>query len=366
MKNAAKLRIVRKIALTLAGWLLLLVGYAGLAYTSFSLARDMEMWIYTVLAVAVAVVLCVELLSLAGHFSRRRVAGHLLHGVEDLLILALVLPMGFSVVLYEATFFHHRTTPTDIIQRSDTPLNAMAMPFQSNTGQTLSGQLYYAGDEIPDSIVVLAHGNGVGHLGYMDVIRFFAVNGYGVFAYDGTGYDGSAGMSARGLPQAVIDLDYAIQYVRQNEITAGKPLLLFGHSLGAYAAGAVLNVQPDVAAVISLAGFDHSLQILEYYGRGMIGDAVSWILPHLSLYERLKFGRYALLSASDGFGNTEARIIIVHSADDDSVPIQFGYERYLKRFGNEDRFLFVRYDNRGHEGLFSDREARLYLEWLSQ
>ena len=366
MKKTVHMRKAWKMILSFLGYLFLVLGYAGLANTSFSLGRNTEQWIYIMMAVAVAAVLCIELFSFARHCVPQRTARHILHGIEDLLILAFVLPMGLSVVLYEGTFFHHQTTPQNIIQHNDTSFNVLDMPFQSNTGQTLSGQLYYEDEEVPNSILILAHGNGIGHLGYMNVIRFFAKNGYGVFAYDATGYDGSDGLSTRGLPQGVIDLDCAIRYVKQNAITAGKPILLFGHSWGGYAVSAVLNVQPDVAAVISLAGFDHSQQIIEYQGKKMIGDAISWILPHLSLYERLKFGRYASFSAMDGFENTEARIIIVHSADDETVPIQFGYEQYQRRYRNDDRFMFVRYENRGHEGLFTDQDARMYLELLNQ
>lgn len=367
MQRSDHRRKAGKIVLSSLGTLFLCAGYAGLAKFCHMLGRNAERRIFISMAIVSAAVLFTELFSSAGGRSHpRRAASRILHITEDILIVAFVLPMGLSVVLYEGTFFQHRTTPQDVRQSIDSSLNVLEIPFRSNTGQMLSGHLYCAGDDDPDSILIISHGNGVGHIGYMNVIRFFAENGYGVFAYDATGYDDSDGFSTRGLPQGVIDLDYAIQCVRQNAITAGKPILLFGHSWGAYAAGAVLNVQPDVTAVISLAGFDHSRQIIEYHGRQIVGDAASLLLPHLSLYEWLKFGRYASFSVMDGFENTGAKIIVVHSADDETVPIQFGYERYRKRYGNDDRFMFVRYENRGHEGLFTDRDARMYLEWLNQ
>ncbi len=236
--------------------------------------------------------------------------------------------------------------------------------FPSDRGQMLAGYLYSVGAE-QKGIVVIAHGfGGGGHNSYMDAAYYFARNGYYVFAYDATGTDKSEGEGVGGVPQGVIDLDHAISFVEANDDIPDLPIVLFGHSWGGYSACAVLNIQPDVEAVIALAGFDHSLQIIENEGKQLIGNAFSLLLPHFSLYEVMKFGKYASLSAMDGFNNTGARIMIAHSADDLTVPIRCGYDLYYEHFGEDGRFSFIRYQNRGHENLFTDEDGRAYLNFL--
>ena len=347
------MKIIRKALIALP----IIAGYAGLAFACHGLHRPAEQWLYIVLALLSAMTL---------PFSGKKPMALLRGLVGDLLILALVLPMGLTAVLYEGNFLHHQTTPPEAVrqQQLSGSIHVLDSPFTSNLGQRLFGQLYYQGDSIPDTVVIVSHGNGIGHTGYANVIDFFARNGFAVFAYDATGYDESQGFSTRGLPQGIIDLDHAILHVRQDPLTAGKPIVLFGHSWGGYSACSVLNVQPEVEAVITLAGFNDSLQIIGHQGRQLIGSAINVLLPHFSLYERLKFGKYASLSALDGFSNSRARIMIVHSSDDETVPIQYGLALYRSKYEGDGRFLFVEYSDRGHEGLFSSSEAGQYLDFI--
>ena len=46
---------------------------------------------------------------------------------------------------------------------------------------------------------------------------YFTLNGYLVFAYDATGCDKSESDAVGGLPQGVIDLDFALHYVKETE-----------------------------------------------------------------------------------------------------------------------------------------------------
>ena len=68
----------------------------------------------------------------------------------------------------------------------------------------------------------------------MPVINRLASGGYYVFAYDAHGNDNSGGNSVRGLPQGIADLALAIEHVSCIEEYKGLPVMLFGHSWGAY------------------------------------------------------------------------------------------------------------------------------------
>ena len=243
--------------------------------------------------------------------------------------------------------------------------------FPSNENQLLAGYCYSKaapdGTQPPKGVVVIAHGlGGGGQNTYMDLADYFTSNGYLVFAYDVTGNDKSEGSSVKGLPQGVIDLDYALRYVRQSDVYAGLPIVLFGHSWGGYSVGNVLNCQPDVKAAVLAAGFDRSTELFEQQGASMVGSAIKPFMPYVALYERIKFGKYAAYSAIDGFANTDAKIMILHSKDDTMVLPENGYDKFYIQYGKDARFQFIEYENRGHGYLYYTEDAKKYKDQLNK
>jgi hypothetical protein len=226
--------------------------------------------------------------------------------------------------------------------------------FPSDQGQMLTGYLYSAGEN-QRGIVVVAHGfGGGGHNSKMDCANYFAQNGYYVFAYDATGNDESEGDGVGGLPQGVIDLDYALSFVEESGNFPDLPVVLFGHSWGGYCVCNVLTYHPEVKAVIACSGFNSSSDLIEAYGKKQVGDAVYLMLPFVKLHEYIKYGKYASNTALDGFEATEADIMIVHSADDVVVPIEYGYDIYYDKYKNDSRFSFIRLENNGHNYVYDD------------
>lgn len=283
--------------------------------------------------------------------------------IISLVFVLLILPFGISVYIYEQNFGvrysvyqPHSFTLEDFPGLERSPSN-----FITKQGHQLAGWLYRMGDTTPKGIVVVAHGLGVGgHEPYMDCIHFFAENGYLVFAYDVTGNGGSEGDSIRGLSQGVIDLDYAIRHLQSTEETKSLPILLFGHSWGGYSVCNVLNYHPEVRAVVALCGFNCSSDLIRAEGEKIAGSAISLLMPYVSFYEYLKFGDYASSTAMDGFANTDAGIFIVHSQDDTKVPQQYGYDIYIDTYGQDERFTFVHYTNKGHSYVYASDAFETY------
>lgn len=286
----------------------------------------------------------------------------------SLAVLTLVLPFLLSVYIYESNFSERYEVyaPTAFNVSDFDGLAVSERTFPSNNGQKLAGYIYSKGDGKKKGVVVMAHGLGGGHNSYMDIADCFASNGYFVFAYDATGNDKSEGNSVRGLPQGVIDLDYALRYVKADEQLKDMPIVLFGHSWGAYSVCSVLNLHHDVKAVVSGAGFNCSMDMIEAEGRNIMGDAISVMLPYVSLYESVKFGKYADRSALDGFENSDADIMVIHSSDDTVVPPQYGYDRYIEKYENDSRFVFVRLEDCGHGGIFRSKTSREYNKQFNQ
>lgn len=239
--------------------------------------------------------------------------------------------------------------------------------FPSNNGQLLAGYHYSKENQEIKGILVIAHGfGGGGHNTYMDIADYFTSNGYLVFAYDATGNDKSEGEAVGGMPQGVIDLDFALRYVKQTDEYQDLPIVLFGHSCGGYCVGSVLNCHTDVKAAVLVAGFNRSIDLFEQQGESIIGSGIKLFMPYVSVYERLKFGKYASYTAIDGFGASDAEIMILHSKDDSTVLPENGYEKFYNAYGETPRFHFIEYEDRGHDSVYYSDAARRYKEQLNK
>lgn len=226
--------------------------------------------------------------------------------------------------------------------------------FLSNKGDELVGYMYSKGTN-QKGIVVIAHGFGDGgHNSYMNCANYFAENGYYVFAYDVTGCDESAGEVMGGVPRGLLDLRSAISFIEENKEFNNLPIVLFGHSWGGYAVSNVLNYNPEVKGVISISGVDKSEYIFKAGGEKQIGKGIELLMPFINMYEESTYKDYAKTSAVEGFKNTDAKIMIVHSEDDDVVPMKYGYDIYEKEFKDDPRFTFIKFKDRGHNHLYND------------
>ncbi len=237
--------------------------------------------------------------------------------------------------------------------------------FTSDKGQTIVGYMY-SSSESHKGIIILAHGYGAGgHNSYMPSINYFAQNGYYVFAYDATGNDESGGKGIGGVPQGVIDLNYAINFVENSGDFPDLPIGLFGHSWGGYSVSNVLTYHPEIEAVIECSGPNSSSDLVEGGGTKVIGPVVKVLMPVIKIYERTKYGEYATNSALDGFASTEAEIMVVHSSDDNIVPIEYGYDIYYEVYKDDPRFTFVRLEGKGHNMFLNVKNnAELYESFV--
>lgn len=278
---------------------------------------------------------------------------------------SLIIQLAATVFIYEFVFNDYFETYEPYSLSTDVfpGLKVSECTFPSNKGQMLAGYIYTKDDSSPKGVLVISHGfGGGGQNAYMAVANYFASNGYIVFAYDATGNDKSEGGATGGLPQGLYDLDYAIRYVESNEMTRDLPVVLFGHSWGAYSASNVLNIHPEVKAIVAVSGFERSSDMLLSYAENYAGPIAELSLPFVNSYERIKFGKIAEYTAIDGFENSDAGVFVVHSEDDTTVLIKYGFELYYNKYKDDDRFVFVKYEDRGHGRPFYSDASREYID----
>ena len=292
--------------------------------------------------------------------------------IAFLLIIFIVIPIIVSpivtVVVYEA-IFNKRYETAGWMKLSADDYEGLTVERSNFTsdGVMLAGYKYSKEVKSTKGVVIISHGlGGGGHNVFLPFIDFFTANGYYVFTYDAQGNDNSEG-TVEGLPQGVISLNSAINHVKSIDEYKDLPLMLIGHSWGGYSVGNVLNLHPDIRASVIIAGFNESEDMLKYQGEKYAKDKWGILIPYLKLYERITFGKeFADTSAMQGMKSTDARIMIVHSKDDATVPTRFGYDKFYSEFGDNERFEFVLYEDKGHKDLLYSDDAIAYNETIEE
>ena len=286
-----------------------------------------------------------------------------------LLIIFLVAPFTVGAILYNNVFNVRYETPEYLKFYLDDfdGLKADKHEFTSHKGINLVGYRYYTEDTKAQGVVVISHGlGGGGHNSYMDVAYYFAKHGYDVFAYDATGNDESAGKGVNGIPQGVSDLSAAIDYLQTIDEVKDLPVMLWGHSWGGYSVSAVLNYHPEVKAVASISGFNRSGDLIRAQGQQMVGGLINFMMPYVNSIERIKCGKYSSATALNGFSNSECGVLIAHSSDDTTVPIEYGYSLYYKRYVGDGRFDFIQFENKGHNNIIYSEAYINYIHDFNQ
>ncbi len=286
-----------------------------------------------------------------------------------LLIIFLVAPFTIGAILYDSVFNVRYETAEYLKFHLDDfdGLKADKHEFASNDGTKLVGYRYYTDSTKAQGVVVIAHGlGGGGHNSYIDVAYYFAQHGYDVFAYDATGNDESDGEGVKGIPQGVADLSCAIDYLRSIDEVKDLPVMLWGHSWGGFSVSAVLNYHPEVKAVAAISGFNRSGDLIRAQGQQMVGGFIGFMMPYVDSIERIRCGKYSSANALDGFANSECGVLIAHSGDDTTVPIEYGYDVYYKQYANDERFEFIRYENKGHNNIVYSDEYIKYMDNFSE
>ncbi len=275
---------------------------------------------------------------------------------------------ALSVSIYSGSFnYRCETSEEDAFDLSEFPeMQRARHTFDTMQGHELVGYLYQYKGTSPKGVIVFAHGMGAGgQRGYMDMFDYFCSRGYCIFAFDATANDESEGEVMGGLPQGFIDLDYAISYAQTLPEIKDLPFLLMGYSWGGLSVVNALNTHPEVEAVASLAGWNKSMNMIDYRGCQMVGPVAKLLLPFASVYEFFTYGSYAFSTGMKGFANSDCDAFIVHGQQDDTIPIAYGYETYYKKYADDPRFTFKKYDDRDHDVLHT-KDGKLDMALMAE
>ena len=282
----------------------------------------------------------------------------------------IVAPAVATQQIYEKMFGHHINTFEPLyFSNDDFPnLARERYTFYSCNKNMLVGYVYQDKSiKKKKGIFVFCHGyGGGGHHCYLDVINVLCEFGYYVFAYDATANDESQGHSMKGFTQGALDADKALSFVETLPAYQKLPLYLCGHSWGGYSASNAIGWHPSVKGLIAFSGFNQATGIFKTNGELFAGDRSNDFMSYVDAYEDLLFGSISKNTAVESFRNTKAKICIVHSDDDMTVPIEAGFDIYKKEFKGDPRFKFIKLMGKGHGTVYYTSEGKRYHEKIQK
>ncbi len=179
----------------------------------------------------------------------------------------------------------------------------------------LAGYLY--GVDSQKGLIIVSPGHRDPNDVKLYEIMYFVDKGWMVLVYDYTGCYDSEGSSMIGYVQAPKDLDGVIHYVQSEARFDNLPILLFGHSLGAYASTAVLQYGNGIAGVVAASGFDNPKEQWEYSIKRSTGVLGPLLEPYAGIFMNIKFGDQAHFSAIDGINSTDIPVLVISGTDDE-------------------------------------------------
>lgn len=183
-------------------------------------------------------------------------------------------------------------------------------------------EAYYYEADNPKGLVVLVHGFHSGSDDYLPITMYLVKNGYNVFSYDGCGTYGSTGDSLKGFSQGLVDLDYALKFIKNNKFLKKQKLFLLGHSCGGFAVNAVLNIyKKGISGVASIAAVNNCYKLLIDKGDEYAGEIASTGFPadFLDSHQKKIFGKYIKYTALDGVNSVNVPIFIAHGDSDETI-----------------------------------------------
>jgi len=218
----------------------------------------------------------------------------------------------------------------------------------------INGRKYFYDSSQNKDIIIFSNGFNTTINKYISEINYLASLGYIVYTYDYAGVGMSEGAHFTGMPQAIINLEDCINYVINNNPNAN--IILFGHSMGAYASCNVLNIK-QVKKVIAIAPFDNVQSVVHEHVTNKLGRKIFLfpIIYRLLLY--IKFKSYSSFSTFKTLKYTNTNVLIIQGEDDKTVSqTNFLNNMYM----NQNNFIkYILLENKHHFPLLSN-EAMTY------
>ncbi len=223
-------------------------------------------------------------------------------------------------------------------------LRAEPYAFMTEKGNRLRGWFYSYENADKKRLIIFAHGLGGGHRSYMKEIEKLASHGYRVFAYDNTGCMASEGERTGGLSQSLADLRDCLTALKADPQVDMADYAVMGHSWGGYATMNIAACHPDVKCLVALAGFVSVGMMVKQSFPGIL----SLYRKHIMALERESNPTTYHLAATDTLAKTTARVLLLHSEDDETVSYKLHFGALKEALAGKENITLLTVKDRGH------------------
>jgi pimeloyl-ACP methyl ester carboxylesterase len=134
-------------------------------------------------------------------------------------------------------------------------------------------------------------------------------------------------------------------------INHNSKIILFGHSMGAYASCNVLNIQ-DVNKVIAVSPFENVQEVVADHVKNKIGKKIFLFLIIYRILLYFKFKSYSSFSTFKTLKNANTKVLVIQGEDDKTVlPDNFMNNMYY----NQNAYInYILLENKHHFPLLSN------------
>lgn len=232
-----------------------------------------------------------------------------------------------------------------------------------------SFDLWVFAAEPPRGVVVACHGYHASRLQLVELADRLRQRGYTVILFDLRGHETRPGRCTFGV-EDVHDLEAIRHWIRRQPALAPLPIGLLGFSLGAAVICQAALRLPDIRAVVLDSTYAHLFPILaqtirrDYRLPAVPWAWITWLGVQLALGHRLAARDPLVLAAQ-----CPQPALIIHGAQDESVPTQDAHALFARWRGPKD--LWIEPQAR-HVGAFAvdptaytHRVAEFFDRWLS-
>ncbi len=275
-----------------------------------------------------------------------------------------IFSMAGSVLVFRIIFA--RTAAVNAFELTYSDVDAARYPREEisfdSGGNRLRGAFYRPQGKSAGLVLVL---NGINccldrHL--PEIMRFVDC-GFTALTFENTGVGQSEGDTTVGLAQARLDAEAAIAFIRQDETLSGLPLVLYGHSLGGYAAATALRGGEDIRAAVCVSSFNSPNENMRYNARARVGVLADVQYPFMCLQNYFLFGDKSDDTAVGAINATDTPVMIVGGSFDEIVPSEISLLDRADEITNPNA-VTLRIDDpyrARHSSAWLSRDAARYL-----
>ena len=193
--------------------------------------------------------------------------------------------------------------------------------------ETLKGYLYEVDN--PKALLVYAHGvNNQADGNGAQIQDYFVRNGYDLFTIDMTGCGRSSGKGMKTLHESRYCVLNAIKTIKNIDKLKNLPIILMGHSWGAYGVVSATEDIKGITAVVSLSGYNKPNDMMYGFVETNASSALAFTKPAIDFSLSTYYHGVSFFEAETAIKhNPDLPYIVVHGSNDTIVPLK-GYSIY--------------------------------------